>query len=156
MTGSPAELLLQRAGFGAIGAAESEAVTKLLLRLARRSPDVVGSPWAFLVATVSVVAWLAVGPLVGFSDAWLVFPATATSIGAFLIVFLIQYSQNRDIAAVQLKLDELIRGLGDARTHLVGLEHLSDEELAEVAREFAQLRQGGAPAEAPAPRPPSG
>lgn len=105
MTGSPAELLLQRAGFGAIGAAESEAVTKLLLRLARRSPDVVGSPWAFLVATVSVVAWLAVGPLVGFSDAWLVFPATATSIGAFLIVFLIQYSQNRDIAAVQLKLD---------------------------------------------------
>ncbi len=125
-------------------------MTNLLLRVARRSPEVVGSPWAFLVATISVLLWLAVGPLVGFSDAWLVFPATATSIGAFLIVFLIQYSQNRDIAAVQLKLDELIRGLADARTHLVGLEHLSDDELAEVAREFARLREGEDPAPGPA------
>ncbi len=125
-------------------------MTNLLLRVARRSPEVVGSPWAFLVATISVLLWLAVGPLVGFSDAWLVFPATATSIGAFLIVFLIQYSQNRDIAAVQLKLDELIRGLADARTHLVGLEHLSDDELAEVAREFARLREGEDPAAGPA------
>jgi low affinity Fe/Cu permease len=113
----------------------------LLLRFARRSPDVVGSPIAFLLAAVSVVLWLAVGPLVGFSDNWLVFPATATSIGAFLVVFLIQYSQNRDIAAVQLKLDELIRGLGDARTHFVGLEHLSDEEFAEIAREFQRFRE---------------
>ena len=113
----------------------------LLFRFARRSPDVVGSPLAFLLATVSVILWLAVGPFVGFSDAWLVFPATATSIGAFLIVFLIQYSQNRDIAAVHLKLDELIRGLADARTHLVGLEHLSDEEFAEVAQEFRQFRE---------------
>ena len=118
---------------------------KLLLRLARRSPDVVGSPWSFLLATVSVLVWLAVGPLVDFSDAWLVFPATATSIGAFLIVFLIQFSQNRDIAAVQLKLDELIRSLGEARTHLVGLEHLSDEALAEVAEEFARLREEHGP-----------
>lgn len=114
---------------------------KLLLRIARRSPEVVGSPLAFLLATVSIVLWLAIGPLVGFSDAWLVFPATATSIGAFLIVFLIQYSQNRDMAVVQLKLDELIRGLGEARTHLVGLEHLSDEELAEIAQEFTRLRE---------------
>jgi low affinity Fe/Cu permease len=112
-----------------------------LLRFARRSPEFVGSPWAFLLATVSVVIWLAVGPFVSFSDAWLVFPATATSIGAFLIVFLIQFSQNRDIAAVQLKLDELIRSLADARTHLVGLENLTDEELTEVAQEFARLRE---------------
>lgn len=68
-------------------------------------------------------------------------PATATSIGAFLVVFLIQYTQNRDTAAMQLKLDELIRGLVDARTHLVGLEHLSDEEFAEIAQEFARLRE---------------
>jgi low affinity Fe/Cu permease len=114
---------------------------KLLLRIARRSPDLVGSPWAFLLASLSIVLWLALGPFVGFSDAWLVLPATATSIGAFLIVFLIQFSQNRDIAAVHLKLDELIRGLADARTHLVGLEHRTDEELAEVAQEFAQLRE---------------
>jgi low affinity Fe/Cu permease len=114
---------------------------KLLLRFARRSPDVVGSPWAFLLATVSIVLWLAVGPFVGFSDAWLVFPATATSIGAFLIVFLIQFSQNRDMAVMQLKLDELIRGLSEARTHLVGLEHRSDEELVELTEEFRQLRE---------------
>ena len=85
--------------------------------------------------------WLGLGPFVGFSDAWLVLPATATSIGAFLVVFLIQFSQNRDNAVVQLKLDELIRGLDAARTSLVGLEHDSDEELAEVAREFRHLRE---------------
>jgi tRNA (mo5U34)-methyltransferase len=113
----------------------------LLLRLARRSPDIVGSPWAFLLASLSMLLWLALGPVVGFSDAWLVFPATATSIGAFLVVFLIQYSQNRDMTVVQLKLDELIRGLAEARTHLVGLEHRSDEELAQVAREFRRLRE---------------
>jgi low affinity Fe/Cu permease len=113
----------------------------LLLRLARQSPDIVGSPWAFVLAAVSVVAWLLVGPLIDYSDAWLVFPATATSIGAFLIVFLIQFSQNRDMAVVQLKLDELIRGLADARTHLVGLEHLPDEELTKIAREFGELRE---------------
>jgi low affinity Fe/Cu permease len=119
---------------------------KLLLRLVRRSPDVVGSPWALLLSIACVLVWLAIGPLVDFSDAWLVFPATATSIGAFLVVFLIQYTQNRDTAAMQLKLDELIRGLTDARTHLVGLEHLSDEEFAEIADEFDRLRreQGGA------------
>ena len=115
---------------------------KLLLRFARRSPDFVGSAWAFLLATLSVLAWLLVGPLFNYSDAWLVLPATATSIGAFLIVFLIQYSQNRDMAVVQLKLDELIRGLADARTHLMGLEHHSDEELAKVAQEFREFREG--------------
>jgi low affinity Fe/Cu permease len=114
---------------------------KLLLRFARRSPDFVGSAWAFLLATLAVLVWLLAGPLVGYSDAWLVLPATATSIGAFLIVFLIQFSQNRDMAVVQLKLDELIRGLAEARTHLVGLEHRSDEELAKVAQEFTALRE---------------
>jgi low affinity Fe/Cu permease len=114
---------------------------RLLLRIARRSPELVGSPWAFLLATLSVLLWLGLGPVVGYSEAWLVLPATATSIGAFLIVFLIQFSQNRDMAVVQLKLDELIRGLADARTHLIGLEHGSDEELAKVAEEFTELRQ---------------
>jgi low affinity Fe/Cu permease len=117
---------------------------KLLLRLVRRSPDVVGSPWALVLSVASVLVWLAIGPLVGFSDTWLVFPATLTSIGAFLIVFLIQYTQNRDTAAMQLKLDELIRGLTEARTHLVGLEHLSDEEFAEISEEFQRIREGQA------------
>ena len=114
---------------------------RLLLAFVRRSPDVVGSPLAFVVALVAVLVWLLLGPAFDFSDAWLVLPATATSIGAFLIVFLIQYSQNRDIRAVQLKLDELIRVISDARTHLVGLEHLPDEELAQVQQEFTRLRE---------------
>lgn len=67
-------------------------------------------------------------------------PATVTSIGAFLIVFLIQFSQNRDMRVVQLKLDELIRGLHEARTDLVRLEQLTDEELDEIEREFVRLR----------------
>ena len=114
---------------------------KRLLAFVRHSPGVVGSPWAFTLASVSCVVWLALGPVFGWSDAWLVLPATATSIGAFLMVFLLQYTQNRDTRVLQLKLDELIRGLAEARTHLVRLEHVSDEELERIETEFAKLRE---------------
>ncbi len=113
---------------------------RLLLLIARRAPDLVGSPWAFLLAVVSVLVWLALGPVFDWSDAWLVLPATATSIGAFIIVFLIQYSQNRDMRVMQVKLDELIRGMSDARTHLVRIEQAEDEELREIEDEFRKLR----------------
>jgi low affinity Fe/Cu permease len=112
-----------------------------LRRLARRAPDIVGHPWVLLGSCSATLLWLALGGVFDFSDAWLVLPATATSIGAFLIVLLIQYSQNRDMRTLQLKLDELIRGLGEARTHLVRLEQLSDEELDEVTAEFQRLRE---------------
>jgi low affinity Fe/Cu permease len=108
---------------------------------ARRAPDVVGSSALFAVTCASIVLWLALGPVFDFSDAWLVLPATATSIGAFLFVVVLQYSQNRDTRALQLKLDELIRGLSAARTHLVRLEDMSDEELAEIEIEFSRLRE---------------
>ena len=111
-----------------------------LLAVVRRSPGVVGSPWGFLLAVLSCVVWLALGPIFDWSDSWLVLPATATSIGAFLLVFLLQYTQNRDTRVLQLKLDELIRGLAEARTHLVRLEHVSDEELEKIEGEFARLR----------------
>ncbi len=106
----------------------------------RRAPEIVGSPWILLGACAATVVWLVVGPAFGFSDAWLVLPATATSIGAFLLVLVLQYSQNRDTRAVQLKLDELIRGLREARTGLVRLEDLSDQELDEIETEFSRLR----------------
>lgn len=89
----------------------------------------------------AVVVWLAVGPVFDFSGNWLLIPATATSVGAVILVVLLQYTQNRDTRAVQLKLDELIRGLREARTHLVRLEQLSDEELDELEREFRRLRE---------------
>jgi|SRR5215204_3172377 len=116
-------------------------MSHLLRRIARRAPEVVGSPYAFLVAVAATLAWLAVGPFVGFSEGWVLWPATISSVGAFLLVLLLQYTQNRDTRAIQLKLDELIRGLGEARTKLVRLEHLSDEELAEIEREFVRLRE---------------
>jgi low affinity Fe/Cu permease len=107
----------------------------------RRAPEVVGSPWILLGACAATLVWIAVGPAFGFSDAWLVLPATATSIGAFLLVLVLQYSQNRDTRAVQLKLDELIRSLQEARTGLVGLQDLSDQELDEIETEFSRLRE---------------
>jgi low affinity Fe/Cu permease len=113
---------------------------RALCRFASRTPSVVGSPWAFPVALAVTVAWLATGPIFDWSGGWVLWPATITSVGAFLLVLLLQYSQNRDTRAIQLKLDELIRGLGDARTHLVRLEHLSDEELNELEQEFRALR----------------
>lgn len=112
-----------------------------LLTFARHAPALVGSPWAFTLATAGCILWLALGPLFDWSDAWLVLPATATSIGAFLMVFLLQYTQNRDTRVLQVKLDELIRGLADARTHLVRLEHVSDEELERIESEFTRLRE---------------
>ena len=109
--------------------------------LARRAPDYVGSPWVFVAALAGTLAWLALGPLLNWSDAWLVLPATATSIGAFLIVLILQYSQNRDTRALQLKLDELIRGLAEARTDLIRLEERTDDELDVIEEEFTRLRE---------------
>jgi low affinity Fe/Cu permease len=116
-------------------------VTSFLRRLAARTPGVAGSPWTFLTAIGLTVAWVATGPLFDWSSDWVLWPATITSVGAFLLVLLLQYTQNRDTRAIQLKLDELIRSLADARTHLVRLEHLSDEELAEMEAEFRRLRR---------------
>ena len=119
----------------------------LVRAVARRAPDIVGSPLLFAATCTLIVLWLALGPVFGFSSAWLVVPATATSIGAFLFVVVLQYSQNRDTRALQLKLDELIRGLAEARTRLVRLEDMSDEELAEMETEFTRLREQSLPPE---------
>ena len=109
--------------------------------VASRAPSFVGNPWTFLVALGLVLVWIATGPLFGWSGGWVLWPATVTSVGAFLLVLLLQYSQNRDTRAIQLKLDELIRSLDAARTQLVRLEELSDEEPTEIEEEFAALRE---------------
>ena len=108
--------------------------------IARKAPEYVGSPWAFVLSLVSVLVWLALGPLFAWSNAWLVLPATATSIFAFLIVVLIQYTQNRDTRAIQLKLDEIILEVG-TRKDLVRLEHLTDEEIDRIERDFLRLTE---------------
>src|SRR5918912_2933253 len=113
---------------------------KLLRRLATKSPGVIGHPTTFVVTCAVTLAWFVTGPLFHWSGAWLLVPATATSVGAFILVMLLQYSQNRDTRAIQLKLDELIRSLEEPRTHLAGLEQLSDEELEQIEEEFVELR----------------
>jgi low affinity Fe/Cu permease len=96
--------------------------------------EAVGSPWAFLVAVLTVLVWIATGPVFHYSDTWQLVINTATTIVTFLMVFLIQNTQNRDTKAVHLKLDELLRGVTGARTSLVNLESLSDEELERLQR----------------------
>ena len=100
-----------------------------------------GSPWTFAVALLSIGFWGCLGPRFHFSDTWQLVINTATSVITFLMVFLIQNTQNRDTRAIQLKLDELLRGVTGARTELVNLEELSDEDLQQLQREFEKLRQ---------------
>jgi low affinity Fe/Cu permease len=116
-------------------------VARLIRRIALKTPDIVGSPWAFFGAIVLVAVWLVVGVLAGWSDSWLLWPSAIASVVTFLIVFSLQYTQNRDTRAIQLKLDEILRGTERARTQLVKLERLSDEELAAIEQEIVELRE---------------
>jgi low affinity Fe/Cu permease len=102
---------------------------------------VVGSPWTFMAAVAAVAIWAITGPIFGFSNTWQLVINTATTIVTFLMVFLIQNTQNRDARAIHLKLDELIRSIGNARTNLVDLEDLTDEELDQLYDEFHALQQ---------------
>src|SRR4051812_33517475 len=108
---------------------------------ARKTSNVLGSAWAFVVAILIIVVWATTGPTFGYSDTWQLIINTGTTIVTFLMVFLIQNTQNRDAKAVHLKLDELIRALGGARNKLVDLEKLSDDELKSLETEFEKLRK---------------
>ena len=107
---------------------------------ARRVAGAVGSPTAFLIAAGTVALWAATGPLFGYSDTWQLVINTGTTIITFLMVFLIQNTQNRDAKAVHLKLDELIRSVESARNTMIDIESLADEELMELERKFTALR----------------
>src|SRR5512144_1228251 len=109
-------------------------------RFAWRVSDHVGSPHAFIAAILIVAAWSVTGPLFHFSDAWQLVINTGTTIVTFLMVFLIQATQNRDGRATQLKLDELIRSQKSARNLFADLEHATDEEIEEFEREFGKIR----------------
>jgi low affinity Fe/Cu permease len=108
---------------------------------ARKTSGVLGSAWAFVCAILIIVIWATTGPAFGYSDTWQLIINTGTTIVTFLMVFLIQNTQNRDAKAVHLKLDELIRALGGARNKLVDLEKLSDDDLKELESEFEKLRK---------------
>lgn len=100
-----------------------------------------GTPWAMAAAAILILAWAATGPIFGFSDTWQLVINTSTTIITFLMVFVIQTSQNREATAMHLKLDELIRAIPEARNRLIDEEDTSEEQLEEDEREFR--RRGG-------------
>ncbi len=114
---------------------------RLFTRVASAIATAAGQPTVFLLAVLIVVVWGVTGPLFHYSDTWQLVINTGTTIITFLMVFLIQNSQNRDGKAIQLKLDELIRSVKGARNRLVELEDCTDEELAQLKEEFAKIRE---------------
>ena len=113
--------------------------------MSERTARAVGSPWAFLLALLTIIVWAVTGPYFKYSDTWQLFINTGTTIVTFLMVFLIQSTQNRETRIVTLKLDELLRGVEGARTGLVQLDHMTDDELEAVLQEFVRLRDKYAP-----------
>jgi low affinity Fe/Cu permease len=109
-------------------------------QLARETSNAVGRPKSFLIALAVIVVWALTGPLFKFSDTWQLIINTGTTIVTFLMVFLIQNTQNRDAKAVHLKLDELLRATRAARNTMLDLEHMADAELEELAQQFRHLR----------------
>ena len=108
---------------------------------AQRSSTLLGSAWAFCGAVLVILVWLVTGPTFHFSDTWQLIINTATTVVTFLMVFLIQNTQNRDAKAMHLKLDELIRAVKGARNQLVDLEELSDNDLKKLEEQFRRLRK---------------
>ena len=106
---------------------------------ARSTAAIVGRPWTFVLAVLVIVVWGALGPEFGYTDTWQLIINTGTTIVTFLMVFLIQNTQNRDAQAIHLKLDELLRAVADARNGMINLENLSDEQLALLREEFRRL-----------------
>src|SRR5438477_11466690 len=108
---------------------------------AHHTSIILGTAWAFAGAVVVVLVWLLTGPTFQFSDTWQLVINTATTVVTFLMVFLIQNTQNRDAKVVHLKLDELIRAVRAARTGMVHLENLTDAEIEVLEKEFQKLHE---------------
>jgi low affinity Fe/Cu permease len=114
-------------------------INELFRRFAAAASCGMGSAWAFFAAVMVIVAWLATGPAFGYSDQWQLLVNTGTTILTFLMVFLIQNTQNRDAKAINLKLDELLRAVEGARTGMVNVAELSDEQLRSLEQELLRL-----------------
>jgi low affinity Fe/Cu permease len=112
---------------------------KYFSQFAEKTARALGSPWAFVGALAIVVLWALLGPAAHYNDTWQLTINTGTTIITFLMVFLIQNTQNREARAHHLKLDELLRAISEARTSMVNLEDLSDQELSALEAEFRRL-----------------
>ena len=134
--------MTSRRGQGVMEGEAEGTMNELFRKFAHTTSEAVGSSGTFIVALAAIVAWVMLGPYFRYSDTWQLVINTATTIVTFLMVFLIQNTQNRDAKAIHLKLDELIRSVAGARNRLVDLENLSDKELARLQQEFQRLREG--------------
>ena len=112
-------------------------------RFAASTSNLLGSKWSFWCAGFLIVTWAISGPVFHFSDTWQLVINTGTTIVTFLMVFLIQNTQNRDARAINLKLDELIRAVDKARDHMINIEKLSDVELDRLEAQFVKVRAAG-------------
>jgi low affinity Fe/Cu permease len=110
-------------------------------RFAKWTARVTGRPGAFMVAVTVILVWACTGPVFGFSDTWQLVINTGTTIVTFLMVFLIQNTQNRDAEAIQVKLDELIRAIQGAHTALLDLEELEEEELDRIRANYGRIAE---------------
>jgi low affinity Fe/Cu permease len=101
----------------------------------------VGTKWAFLAALAAIALWLVTGPYFHYSDTWQLIINTGTTVVTFLVVFLIQNTQNRDARAIHLKLDEIIKSIDQAHNEMIDIEHLSDDELQTLADKYQKVRE---------------
>lgn len=115
-------------------------MNQLFRKFSIAAANALGAPWMFIANVLLIFIWAGAGPFFDYSDTWQLVVNTATTVFTYLAVFLIQNTQNRDAMAIHLKLDELIKGVSGARTHLVNLENLTDEELIALQEEFTRLR----------------
>ncbi len=109
-------------------------------RFATKASSYLGSKWAFSAAICTILVWTVTGPIYHYSDTWQLVINTGTTIVTFLMVFLIQNTQNRDARAINLKLDELIHSIGKARNQMIDIENLSDLDLDELSARYEKLR----------------
>ena len=109
-------------------------------RFSIAAANALGAPWMFIANVLLIFVWAGMGPFFDYSDTWQLVINTGTTVFTYLAVFLIQNTQNRDALAIHLKLDELIKGVSGARTRMVNLQSLTDEELSALQEEFTRLR----------------
>jgi low affinity Fe/Cu permease len=108
---------------------------------ATKAANLVGTKWAFLAALLVIALWLVSGPYFHYSDTWQLIINTGTTVVTFLVVFLIQNTQNRDARAIHLKLDEIIKSIDQAQNEMIDIEHLSDDELQKLANKYQKVRE---------------
>jgi low affinity Fe/Cu permease len=121
-------------------AGQDKKLTDHFQLFATKMAFLVGTKWAFLIAVVIIVAWAVLGPAYAYSNTWQLVINTATTIVTFLMVFLIQNTQNRDARAIHLKLDEIIHSIRRAHNEMISIENLSDQELKSMADKYERIR----------------